>query len=66
MTVPVSVVVLFTAATTLIIASGFVLYIMIGEVNRKLPEDQQIPYLFSVSYPYVRKAAIIKREYRRF
>jgi hypothetical protein len=66
MTVPVSVVMLFAAGTTLIIASGLVLYSIISEVNRKLPEEQQIPYLFSVSYPYVSKAATIKREYGRF
>jgi hypothetical protein len=39
MTVPVSVVMLFAAGTTLIIASGLVLYSIISEVNRKLPEE---------------------------
>ncbi len=37
MTVPISVVMLFAVGTTLVIASGFVLYVMIGEINRKLP-----------------------------
>ncbi len=52
--------------TTSIIASSLVLYVMIGHVNRKLPEDKQIPYFFSFSYPYISKAATIKREYERF
>jgi len=65
-TVSVSVVVLLAAGTTFIVTSNLVLYMMIGQVNRKLPEDQQIPYFFSFSYPYATKAATIKREYKRF
>jgi hypothetical protein len=61
-TVPINVVLLFAAGTTLIIAANFVLYVMIGEVNRKLPEDQQIGYLGF----YPAKAFRITREYRRF
>jgi hypothetical protein len=38
---------------------------MIGEVNRKLPEDKQIPYLNTFSYPYIGKDRTIKREYKR-
>jgi len=63
---PIDVVVLFALGTTSIIASGLVLYMMIGEVNRKLPEDRQIPYFFSFSYPYFSKFTTIKREYKRF
>ena len=36
--------ILFVVAQTLIITSGFVMYVMIGEVNRKLPEERQIPF----------------------
>jgi hypothetical protein len=65
-TFPIDVAVLVALGTTSIIASSLVLYVMIGHVNRKLPEDQQIPYFFSFSYSYVSKAATIKREYKRF
>lgn len=62
---PVDVVVLVALGTTSIIASSLVLYVMIGRVNRKLPEDKQIPYFFSFSYPYFSKFTTIKREYKR-
>ncbi len=42
--------------------SGFVWYQQIGEVNRKLPEDQQISYLWM----YAEKGSDINRRYRRF
>ena len=61
MIVPTSVVVLFAVGGTLIIASSFIFYVMIGEVNRKLPENQQIGYLFF----YPAKVFRITREYRR-
>jgi len=65
-TVPVGVVALLAAGTTFIVTSNLILYMMIGQVNRKLPENQQIPYFFSFSYPYVNRMATIKREYKRF
>ncbi len=49
----------------MVIASAFVWYSMIGKINRHLPEDQQIPYLFSLSYPILTKPAIVTREYKR-
>jgi hypothetical protein len=60
--IPVSVLILFAAAISLIIGANLVLYAMIGEVNRKLPENQQIGYLGF----YPSKAFRITREYRRF
>ena len=65
-TLPIDVVVLLALGTTSIVASALVLYVMIGDVNRNLPEDKQIPFFFSFSYPYFSKAATIKREYKRF
>ena len=38
--------VLFFTAQSLILTAGFIMYAMVGEVNRRLPEDQQISYLF--------------------
>ena len=61
MTVPVCVAVLFSAGGTLIMTSAFVLHAMIGKVNQKLPEDQQIGYVFF----YPSKAFRITREYKR-
>jgi hypothetical protein len=58
--------VLVALATTAIIASSLILYVMIGQVNRRLPEEKQIPYFFSLSYPYTGKATTIEREYKRF
>ena len=52
-TFPIDVAVLVALGITSIIASSLVLYVMIGHVNQKLPEDQQIPYFFSFSYSYV-------------
>lgn len=62
MTIPISVAILFAAGGTLIMASAFMLYAMIGKVNRNLPEDQQLGYLGF----YPTKAFRITREYRRF
>jgi hypothetical protein len=61
MTIPVSVAMVFAAGGTLIIVSAFILYAMIGKVNRRLPEDEQIGY---VGF-YPAKAFRIAREYRR-
>jgi len=41
--------------------SAFMVYVMIGKINRKLPEDQQIGYFGF----YPTKAFRIAREYRR-
>ena len=46
---------------TFTILSGSLLYMMIGQVNRKLSDDEQIPYLFM----YPGKVGRIKREHRR-
>ena len=43
------------------VISGFLLTQEIGEVNRKLPEDQQISYWWM----YAEKYSKIKKEYRR-
>lgn len=61
MTIPVNIVIQFAAGGTLIVASGLILYAMIGRVNRKLPDDEQISYLFF----YPAKGIKITREYRR-
>lgn len=43
-------------------ASGLILYAMVGEVNRKLPDEKQIEYLFM----YPGKVGKIKSEYRKY
>lgn len=53
---------LFLAAQGFIIASGYMMIVMIGEVNRKLPEKEQISYLFST---YAKFSKVLS-EYRRF
>lgn len=58
---PIDVAVLIALGTSLMFASGLILYAMIGKVNRKLPEDKQIAYLGF----YPAKAFKITREYRR-
>jgi len=57
---PISVMVLFSVGGTLIITSGFILYAMIGKVNRKLPDNEQISYVFF----YPTKALKITRKFR--
>jgi hypothetical protein len=52
---------LFAGSITLMISSNLVLYAIVGEVNRKLPEDQQFKYLFW----YPAKFGKVKKEYRR-
>ncbi len=52
---------LLSTAISCIIGAGFVQFAMIGEINRKLPEKDQISYLFGYSEKYQR----IFREYRR-
>ncbi len=60
-TMPVSAVVLFALGGTLGIISAIIFYVMIAEVNRKLPDDQQIGYFLF----YPSKVFRITREYRR-
>jgi hypothetical protein len=50
-----------TLAGGCLLASVALCYQMIGEVNRKLPDDQQISYFFF----HFEKIERIKREYRR-
>lgn len=38
--------VFFLAAQGFVILSGFIVFAMIGEVNRKLPDERRISYLF--------------------
>jgi len=48
-------------AATCMISAGFALYAMIGEVNRKLPDNNQIGYLWF----YWSKIKRILGEYKR-
>ena len=52
---------LLLSAVSCMIWAGFVTSAIIGEVNRKLPENDQISYLWS----YYAKSRRIKYEYRR-
>jgi hypothetical protein len=52
---------IFLAAISCLIWAGFVTFAMIGEINRKLPEHDQITYLWGHPAKY-RK---IRSEYRR-
>jgi hypothetical protein len=54
-------IVFLSLAATCAIISGFLGCQEIGEVNRKLPESQQIPYLLM----YPGKMREIKTEYKR-
>ena len=59
----------FVVAQTLIISSGYFVYAMIGEVNRKLPETRQIPYFFGDRGKYqlmLNKYPAIFSEYRKY
>jgi hypothetical protein len=53
---------LFAAAVTLVLVANFIVYAMVGEVNRKLSDAEQLKYL--VWYPG--KLADLKRRYREF
>jgi hypothetical protein len=53
-------IVAFLLAQTCIIWANFVLYAMIGKVNRKLPDDEQLGYMWF----YWSKNRRIFREYR--
>jgi hypothetical protein len=54
------VLILFLTSQTCIIAAGFLMFVMIGEVNRKVPEEMKVSYLFSSPGKYVD----ICRQYR--
>lgn len=54
-------IVLAALAVSCLVLSGFLLTQEIGEINRKLPEGQQISYWWM----YAEKYASIKKEYRR-
>ncbi len=53
--------VFFLASQTFILASGFLMFAMIGEINRKLPDEQRISYLLGYPSRYLR----VFREYHR-
>jgi hypothetical protein len=59
--IPIGAAVLFAFGGTLVVVSGILFYMMIGEVNRKLPEDQQIGYFGF----YPAKVFRITGEFRR-
>jgi len=54
-------IILESAGAACILASGVLTYQQIGEVNRKLPDDQQMSYFWF----YIEKVVRIRREYRR-
>jgi hypothetical protein len=54
-------IVLFLMAQSCILLSGFVMFAMIGQINRKLPDNQQISYLNG----NVIKTVQVFSEYRR-
>jgi len=53
---------LFLLSQTCIISYAFLVFVIIGEVNRKLPDDKQISYFGFHPLKYWR----ILQEYRRF
>jgi len=59
---PPVVAVLVALAATLMIASSVVISAMIGEVNKKLPKDQQVSYLWR----YPGKFSDINDQYKLF
>ncbi len=52
---------LFAAAGSLVILSNFLVYIMVGQVNRRLSDEEQVNYLFW----YPGKLARLKKLYRQ-
>jgi hypothetical protein len=52
---------LFLISQTFILLSGYLMFAMIGEVNRKTAETQRVSYLLG----YLAKYAKVLREYRR-
>lgn len=62
---PISAVLLLTAAAIAAILATLVFFVMIGKVNEKLSDSRKIPYFFDFSYPYFRKPTIVRKEYKR-
>lgn len=58
----ISSIVLGALAGSFLLLSGLLFSQEIGEINRKLPEDQQISYFWMYSEKY----SHIKRQYKRF
>lgn len=52
---------LFLCATSFMILSNFLFYVMIGQINVKLPEEQRIGYFW---FDFGKNARVF-REYRR-
>ena len=61
--IPMSVAALIAAATSFAVLGGYVMVVMIGQVNRKLPDDQQISYLWGHYAKYQRVLEDYKRLY---
>ncbi len=53
--------VLFVLAQLFIVVSGYLQWVMLAEVNRKLPDSEQFSYFLW----HYRKFARLRREYRR-
>ena len=53
--------VVLVGAISCIVASGFLLFAMVGEINRLLPQDQRISYLWG----HWQKYSEIYAEYKR-
>lgn len=54
-------IILGALAVSCAVLSGFILAQEIGEINRRLPEDQQVSYWWMYAEKFVR----VKNEYRR-
>ena len=57
----VAAIVFFSLAVSFALVSNFVMLAMVGEVNRKLPDDKQISYFWW----YASKVSQVLKEYRR-
>jgi hypothetical protein len=62
MSLPPLVLLLVGGATGMMIWASLVIFAMIGKVNRRLPDDQQVSYLWG----YPGKLSGIKEKYKRF
>lgn len=61
MTFPLLPLALLCASATCAVAGGYVMFAMVGRVNRRLPDDQQISYLWGT---YSKQQRVLK-EYKR-
>jgi hypothetical protein len=59
---PALVAILLAGAVTLMFSSALIISAMIGKVNRYLPEDQQVSYMWG----YPGKLSEIREQYKRF